>query len=280
MDSDLLKQQQAFKKTLQSQPILKRHIVTASTAGTSSLAIEQSNNSSIESLAEELRFEATDIRHVNSYVHAIISTLKTIDRKVSFDEIRRLLNIDLEGNAEVLEKVCLNERIIYDAGTRQLAYRHLYDVRNEADLLRALHSHANIGGILVQDLRPSFPKIDAAVEEGVRTGQMLAFRGKSDDAAKVLFLNQMRLERPVDPRFKELWSSLALPDALEMAREMERAGLKAAGLADAEALQAGKPGALPPPKKKAGAGAKSSTRRIKITNTHIEGLDFSIDPPA
>jgi transcription initiation factor TFIIE subunit beta len=279
MDSDLLKQQQAFKKTLQSQPILKRHVPTNDNASTATLPIEQSN-SSVESLAEELRFEVTDIRHVNSYVHAIISTLKTIDRKISFEEIRRLLNIDLEGNAEVLEKVCLNERIIYDAGTKQLAYRHLYDVRNETDLLRSLHSHANIGGILVQDLRPSFPKIDAAVEEGVRAGQVIAFRGKSDDAAKVLFLNQMRLEKTVDPRFKELWASLTLPDTLEMGREMERAGLKAAGLADAEALQAGKPGALPPPKKKAGAGAKRSTRRIKITNTHIEGLDFSIDPPA
>lgn len=77
MDPDLLKQQQAFKKTLQSQPILKRHIPvnSALSLNYNQTSVEQSN-SSAESLAEELRFEPTDIRHVNSYVHAIISTLK------------------------------------------------------------------------------------------------------------------------------------------------------------------------------------------------------------
>ena len=71
MDSDLVKQQQAFKKTLQSQPVLKRHI-----PATAAAPLEGGHSSSIESIAEELRFESTDIRHVNSYVHAIISTLK------------------------------------------------------------------------------------------------------------------------------------------------------------------------------------------------------------
>lgn len=176
----------------------------------------------------------------------------------------------------MLEKVCLNERIIYDPISKLLSYRHLYDVRNEADLMRALHDHMSIGGILVQDLRPSFPKIDVAIEEKIKTGQLIAFKGKNDDTAKVLFYNQFSLEKPVDPRFKDLWAEQTLPDSLEMAREMERAGLKGAGVADAEALSAGKPGNVPTGKKKA---SKRINRRIKITNTHIEGLDFSIDPP-
>lgn len=77
---------------------------------------------------------------------------------MTFAEIKDRLNFDLETHEEVLEKVCRNERISYDAG--QLSYKHLYDVRNEADLIKTLREHVEIGGILVQDLRQSFPKID------------------------------------------------------------------------------------------------------------------------
>lgn len=90
MDSDLAKQQLAFKKTLQNQPTIKRHLVSNSqtfseknkTLATTEGSSLKSSESSIESVADEFRFDSTDIRHVNSYVHAIISLLKVFKRNM------------------------------------------------------------------------------------------------------------------------------------------------------------------------------------------------------
>lgn len=100
----------------------------------------------------------------------------------------------------------------------------------------------------------------------------MAFRSK-DEVPKVIFFNQCIPDYSIDERFKSLWSSQTVPDAAELAKELEKAGLK--GM---EEIDGGLGGRQAPPAAAKKKTAKRNNRRIKITNTHIEGLDFSIPP--
>lgn len=75
MNADLAKQQEAFKKSLQQQPVIQRKLAV-SAATPANTATNSFSTSSLESLSEELRFDDGSVRHINSYVHAIISFLK------------------------------------------------------------------------------------------------------------------------------------------------------------------------------------------------------------
>lgn len=75
MNADLAKQQEAFKKSLQQQPVIQRKLATSVTTA-STVTPNSASTSSLESLSEELRFDDGSVRHINSYVHAIISFLK------------------------------------------------------------------------------------------------------------------------------------------------------------------------------------------------------------
>jgi hypothetical protein len=78
MNADLAKQQEAFKKSLQQQPVIQRKLAASIVAPTNT-APNSASSSSLESLSEELRFDDGSVRHINSYVHAIISFLKVED---------------------------------------------------------------------------------------------------------------------------------------------------------------------------------------------------------
>lgn len=135
--------------------------------------------------------------------------------------------------------------------------------------MELLRNQAGISGVLIQDLRDSCADIDALVQQRVKTGDILAIRAK-DDSVRVLFYNQLRLEKPLDARFKVLWGEQRVPAGHDLEQSLERAGLKSLSVS----LHSSKPAQQAPKK----ASLRKNTRRIKITNTHIEGLDFSQGP--
>lgn len=78
MNPDLAKQQEAFKRSLQRQPVIEKKVAPSVVATAAGLQSSASSISSIETLSEELRFDDASVRHINSYVHAIISFLKVL----------------------------------------------------------------------------------------------------------------------------------------------------------------------------------------------------------
>jgi len=86
-NSYLSKQQDAFKQTL------LRSTALAKSASTGNMT--------------------TGGRPLNSLIFAIIGYLKSLDRSATFEELRNKLNIDIETIPELLERVCKNERVLF-----------------------------------------------------------------------------------------------------------------------------------------------------------------------
>lgn len=94
-----------------------------------------------------------------------------------------------------------------------------------------------------------------------------------EDGPKVIFANDLKLERPVDDEFRLLWHSIAVPADEELRGALERAGLKVAS-----AGSSGAASPSPAPAARAKKATKRPFRRIKITNDYLEGIDLSVDP--
>ena len=119
MNPDLAKQQEAFKKTLLHQPVIQKRPLTEHQQA-APVFTRTASSSSVESLSEEFRL-GDGPHHINSYVHAIINFLKQLRGEVSYDDIRKHLNIDIDSNPELIHKIVLNERI--NVRTRMLSYK-------------------------------------------------------------------------------------------------------------------------------------------------------------
>jgi len=122
------------------------------------------------------------------------------------------------------------------------------------------------GGMDMRDLKDSLSKVPTAVEELIQSQQILAICSK-DNAPKTLFHNEMQLDIRLEPDFKEMWHSLKIPDETDLPRELEKAGLKTMEVFEKKVAKA-------EPKLKK---AKQRNRRVKITNTHLEGIDLTKD---
>lgn len=120
----------------------------------------------------------------------------------------------------------------------------------------------------------------------IHSGEVIAIRGK-DETPRVLFHNELKLSRSLDEKFKSIWSAQTIPVAADLDQLLAKgmtfyclgfylsaeAGLKSASVSKDATKSA----------IKAPNAAKTSrryNRRIRITNTHIEGIDFSVDSPA
>lgn len=168
------------------------------------------------------------------------------------------------------------------------SYRPPFNIRSKDDILKVLKSTADLVGIDILPMRESFPKIDAVVAELHRSGDILVIRSR-DEAAKTIFRNSLRLDRPVSDEFKRLWHDTPVPaDDVELHSAMEKSGLKIAGLRLSPSLSSP---SLSISTAASGGDASSISggatrkktvkrpfRRIKITNDYLEGIDLSIDP--
>jgi len=213
--------------------------------------------------------ETRSQRHLNSYVHAIVSLLKLVDRPLTAAEIRDKIRVDILGSEELLEALTNNERIEC-LNNDVFAYKPLYRVRSKDDLLELLREKYRFGvGVEIADLREFYANVDESVQELIDSRQILCIKNK-DGSQMSLYFNIVRLESVVDEEFRELWQNIQVPDDIDLQRELDKAGLKTMEVHDNR---------LPithlKPKKK--AAPKRFNRRVKITNTHLENIDFSKD---
>ncbi|OLY82613.1 Transcription initiation factor IIE subunit beta [Smittium mucronatum] len=129
-------------------------------------------------------------------------------------------------------------------------------------------------GVLVKELKDSFIlDLPAAVQELVAKNQILTINNK-DGSPRILFFNRYQpvfgssseVSSKISPDFKSIWFELRVPDETDLGFEMEKAGLKQ--------MQVDKRKTVEDDDKKS---KKNKNRRIKITNTHLEGIDLTKD---
>lgn len=198
-------------------------------------------------------------RHLNSYIHSVINLLKQQDRPLSFEEIKERTNIDLHNNYNLLQSIKKNPRIVATHST--LVFKPLYSIRSTDDLRNVMKGLNNEEGVEIAKLTDSPVDISSFIDELRRSGEMIVL---SDlDSSEIAFNNDMQ-EKPVDPQIKSLWSQIRVPTYHDLIRELNTAGLKA------ERVENVKKKVIVKSKKN-----KRNRRRIRLTNTHVKGLDLS-----
>lgn len=199
-------------------------------------------------------------RHVNSYIHQIIQYVKNHDRPVHFEEIERKTLIKLNKNEKILSALSKNPRI--EINTNSLLYKPLYNIRNENDLLELMKSTDSKFGIEMEKILDSPINLKPFIEN--LKDKKIIYILKDSDNSEILFLNKLNLE-PADEKIKNLWDDIKVPNYSDIIKELSSAGIKVE-----QKFYEDKKNIV---KKK--SKVKRFKRKIKITNTHVKGLNLN-----
>ncbi|ORX80289.1 hypothetical protein K493DRAFT_320910 [Basidiobolus meristosporus CBS 931.73] len=205
-------------------------------------------------------------RHTLSMVYTVINFLKSVEEPQTAEDLKRHVNADFEANPELYRTITQNNKIDYDPKNHTFSYRPAYNIKNKEDLLALLQEKKDEGGMEVRELKDSYIDVRGVVEELVETGQVYVIRNK-DNTPRILFYNDARLNVDFDADFKQMWHELRAPDETDLPAELEKAGLKTMEVFEKKA-------AVDDSKQKK---AKARNRKVKITNTHLEGIDLTQD---
>ena len=269
MHQSLKDQQNNFKKSLQSQNIVPKRILSQIESDASEFTSDSSQQISPLSYSHLIpdQTETGSQRHLYSYIYSIINYLKLVEKPTSYDEILNNLKIDIQANTDLLESLSSNPKLIHDPVKRTLLFKPHFSIRSKEELIDLLKNNRS-DGIEYEELKESYSKIDPIIEELVNSRLALVLRGeKKDSNVKVLFYNDYPSLKKADPEFVSLWQEIVLPHELDIQKELQAAGFKGLEVSRQEKRL----------KKSSGSDLKSSKRKraIKITNTHLSDIvDF------
>ncbi|KAJ1915446.1 transcription factor TFIIE beta subunit, TFIIEB, Tfa2 [Tieghemiomyces parasiticus] len=292
--SSLLREQADFKKRLAAQPSLKRHIVPRSADSENNLAAIGSQPPSAKKQRGESYFkdfrgristavasapvsatgsplltgQSSATRHAGTLVYHIINHLKKVCAPQTEEDIQTATGIQVNEVDNLRARLTENKKIIYDPDSETFEYKPDYDLRTKDDLLMLLQSRAYESGTDIKDLKDCVLNVREAAEPLVREGRVYTIRNK-DNAPRLLFYNTHPAIRvSVGDEFKDLWHQVRVPDEADLSKELDFAGLK-----QMEVFQK----KVTDPSDGKGKKAKQRNRRVKITNTHLEGIDLTKD---
>lgn len=270
IDKDLKLQQQKFQQSLKQQPVIIKD-----------QPIRQNSPT-------YFREQAKTTRHLNSYLHTLLTCLKQTDHGISIEELEKRTNIRLSEMPELLKLVQRHERVrtistidtkhldAYASRKVILEYQSQYRVKNAQDVVSILHTIPRYHGLSIDSLREHSSSSNTTnylddiihVLEKEKIIFTLSFKDGSTQQ-KLLFLNwhPNSLTTTIDKSFIDLWHSINISsDNQEIEKELLNAGLKTMdvfGVNLATSINRGK--------KKPRQGHK----RLRLTNVHL--LEAGID---
>ncbi|KAF9095581.1 hypothetical protein BGX29_001572 [Mortierella sp. GBA35] len=267
-----------FKKRLADQPLIKRAVVTPLASQddgpiyTGSNANPNNNGLQVFSSSKKKKTEVYSQpqdtgagKHINSLLLTAINYLKSVDDPQTVEDLRRKGGVDLDAKPELYNLLKTNEKVTYDTRDGTFAYKPTYHIKNKEDLLALLEKRKNEGGMDYRELKDSYSKLLEAVNELASEGRILVVKNK-DGAPRVLFWNDQRYNTAMDQEFRDIWHRLRIPDEIDLPKELEKAGLTHMQVFDKKG-----PGDIPKRK------PVRRNRKMKITNTHMKGLDLTKD---
>ncbi|KRH93734.1 Transcription initiation factor IIE, beta subunit [Pseudoloma neurophilia] len=199
-------------------------------------------------------------RHVNSLIHSIMQYIKNLDRNVPFEEIQRMTMIELEGDRKLIEALQKNKRV--QVGKNFLRYKPQYNIREEKDLETLMKNTKCRNGVSVTRLTDSPVNVRALIDSLVE--KKIVYILKDSDGSEILFYNKVVVQ-PADEKIKALWSEISVPNYPDILKELNQAGIKVEQkfFDDKKNIVKKKP------------KVKKFKRKIKITNTHVKGLNLN-----
>lgn len=200
-----------------------------------------------------------DFKHLNSYLHRIIEFLKKEDRSFTFKEMYSQLGINILSNNQLVKALKNNPKI--ELSHETLRFVPLYRIRSTEDLECILHEQNAREGIELAKLADSPVDISPFVAELSAAGKIIIL--KDLDGSEVIFYNDYQHPRAQEEIWK-MWNAVKVPNYHDIIEELSTAGLHGAFNQVAKKNVVIKK-----------APAKRSQRRIKVTNTHVKGLDLT-----
>ncbi|ODV76813.1 putative transcription factor a small subunit [Suhomyces tanzawaensis NRRL Y-17324] len=274
--SDLSAQLSAFKNKIKSGPsvtVARRPVNPIQKPSSPVITKPKIENggtkrSGPDSLTEAIKRQKVSMgeisgSHLSTQLHLAVEFVKQHDHPVSLAKLQNYLSMDVSHNLLPLLKEI--DRLKYDPETSTLEYVSLHNIRNSSDLLNYLWPQPTFKGTSVKELRDGWSGCLAAITELESENKILVLRNKKENAPRLIWANLGGPLGTVDEEFKDMWSTVKLPDNLYQA--LIDQNLKPTG-ADPNLLIK-KPQQQEKKQKKA--------RRGKITNTHMKGVlkDYS-----
>ncbi|KAI4292931.1 transcription initiation factor TFIIE subunit beta [Pancytospora philotis] len=198
--------------------------------------------------------------HLNSDIRKIIDLLKKEDRGFTYREVQSKLGISILASSALAMALRNNSKIAVENDA--LRFVPHYSIRSVEDLRAVLLAAEGKEGVEVAKLVES--PVDVAQFIAALRGEGVLITLKDMDGSEILFYDSQPSTAVVRPAIKELWNSVKIPSYHSIIEELNLAGLKS-GYG-----QVAKKRAVVKKETK-----KRSQRRIKVTNTHVEGLDLT-----
>ena len=273
----------AFRKRAQAQPVLPRAVVrlqpqtsdptTLSDTSTPSTPDPYSNLSLLQ--PPKKRQKQTTVfsqpkdtgvgQHLYTQLTYAVGYLKSHPDPMPAEEIARFLSINM--TPAFLHLLQNNPKITYHSDTDLYEFRPLHNIRNASSLLATLATSPTGAGLAVKELKDGYPAVEEDLKQLEAQGKVLVIRGKKDGLARMVWWNEPKLNVNISEEFKQLYHGLKVPEAGDLPKELEKAGMTPASV-DPRSI---KRVVVEKEKKKKGR------RRGKITNTHLVGIlrDYS-----
>lgn len=190
-------------------------------------------------------------KHINSYLHEILTFLKSSANAISFTDLYSKLNIDIHSNTRLLKALENNDKILIKNNFIQ--YLYTYNIQSKGDLINIFSKRKE--GIELSKLRDNPIDISDFLDDFLIL--------KDNDGIEVVFYDDMRIDK-ADDDIVALWKSVRVPGFQDLISEMSVAGIKT------NISETVKRKAIIKKTK-----SKRYRRNIKITNTHVKGLDLN-----
>jgi len=212
----------------------------------------------------DLPVAGTKQRNISQQLYEVIAYLKTVDEPQTADDLKKFAQIDVYSSEDLYRNLTNNNKITFDPEKETFAYKPVYDIKNKDDLLKLVREHK---AMEVKELKDSYSKLTETIKELEEEGSILVIYNKTKGTPMVIYPNDKSFNVETDEVFKDLWHSLKVPAAEDLSKELEKAGLKSMEVYESKIN----------PKNKVKKKSKQRNRKVKITNTHLEGIDLTKD---
>eukprot|EP00171_Calliarthron_tuberculosum_P008242 IDg8242t1 len=194
--------------------------------------------------------------------------LKDELRPLSSEDILKETGVDIDGTSEIHHSLTGKESKVVQEKDGRWRWRSAFYLRSRNDLFALLSQTPD--GIVERKLLDSYKGVRDDLNK-LKTRQVV-YDIKAGNRT-VLYPRDTRLETVVAPDVTKKYTSLRLPDAIEIHRYLVEHGVKD------KADTAGVAVAVPVARKRPKRQMKRKARRIKLTNTHManSGIDLNKD---
>jgi len=197
-------------------------------------------------------------------LYDVIKYLRDVEKPVNAEDIHTATGFDLKTTPGMMEALQSNPKISFDDGW--FSYKPPYSVKNIHELLDLINKTPE--GIEVTELKDCYKTVEEDVKKLLEQRDVIVVQN-ADTKSDNVYPNDPRYRIVIAEDFRKAWLSVALPDDVDLEREMKAAGVK---LVEEEADKA--PRKLPSKKEK-----KAKKRIVKYTNVHMlnSGIDITKD---